>query len=512
MKARPTGFGRALSRALVAVAIAAAGSAPMAAEAQERRGARLLSLEDAIALAEGTSESIAIAKAGVDRAGGEQLRARSLKHPQLNASGSYDRALSSEFSGLFDTSASAPCPAFTLQASAPLADRVSELERLAQCPASFSFGSGSGGALPFGRKNTWRLGLSFSQAIYSGGRIGAQTAIASAAREAAEVGLVAARAELRLTLVESYYNALLGDRLLTIAEATVRQAEATYEQTRLGREAGRLPEFELLRAQVTRDNQRPIVIRRRADRRLAHLRLKQLIELPLDVELQLTTDVDADVLPPPALFAPALAAARAQRAAGASPVLEPRAAVRQAQSAVRLREAAVDAARAQRLPSFNVVSNYGLVSYPGGVLPTDVRTNWTVGAVVQVPVLTGGRLRADELVARAELAETRARLDQTTEVVTLDTQSAFEELDAAEAKWEASAGTVQQAQRAYEIAEIRYREGLSTQLELSDSRLLLVQAQANRAQAGRDLQVARVRVALLPDLPLAGIAAGAAVR
>ena len=72
--------------------------------------------------------------------------------------------------------------------------------------------------------------------------------------------------------------------------------------------------------------------------------------------------------------------------------------------------------------------------------------------------------------------------------------------------WEASAGTVQQAQRAYEIAEIRYREGLSTQLELSDARLLLVQAQANRAQAGRDLQVARVHVALLPDLPLAGFA------
>ncbi len=55
---------------------------------------------------------------------------------------------------------------------------------------------------------------------------------------------------------------------------------------------------------------------------------------------------------------------------------------------------------------------------------------------------------------------------------------------------------------AYEIAELRYREGLSTQLELSDARLLLQQAQANRAQAARDVQVARVRLALLPDLPL----------
>ena len=48
---------------------------------------------------------------------------------------------------------------------------------------------------------------------------------------------------------------------------------------------------------------------------------------------------------------------------------------------------------------------------------------------------------------------------------------------------------MQQAARAYEIAELRYREGLSTQLELSDSRLLLAQAQVNRARAARDLQI-----------------------
>jgi outer membrane protein TolC len=62
---------------------------------------------------------------------------------------------------------------------------------------------------------------------------------------------------------------------------------------------------------------------------------------------------------------------------------------------------------------------------------------------------------------------------------------------------------VQQATRAYEIAELRYSEGVSTQLELTDARLLLQQAQSNRAQAARDVQVARVRLALLPDLPLA---------
>jgi outer membrane protein TolC len=62
---------------------------------------------------------------------------------------------------------------------------------------------------------------------------------------------------------------------------------------------------------------------------------------------------------------------------------------------------------------------------------------------------------------------------------------------------------VQQAQRAYQIANVRFTNGVSTQLELSDARLSLQQAEANRTQAARDLQVARARVALLPNLPVA---------
>jgi len=117
------------------------------------------------------------------------------------------------------------------------------------------------------------------------------------------------------------------------------------------------------------------------------------------------------------------------------------------------------------------------------------------------------------LVAEGNLDKARARLDQTRTLAQLDTRTALDRLNAARSLWQASAGTVEQAQRAYQIAEIRYREGLSTQTELSDSRILLQQAEANRAQAARDLQIAQARVALIADLPLnAGSTAGAAAQ
>jgi outer membrane protein TolC len=119
-----------------------------------------------------------------------------------------------------------------------------------------------------------------------------------------------------------------------------------------------------------------------------------------------------------------------------------------------------------------------------------------------MPLFTGGRIRGDELVAKANVDEARLRLRQTTELAALDAQATLAALAEAEAAWQASAGTAEQAARAYTIAEVRYREGISTQVELSESRILLQQAQANRALAARDLQVARVKLALIRDLPL----------
>jgi outer membrane protein TolC len=80
-------------------------------------------------------------------------------------------------------------------------------------------------------------------------------------------------------------------------------------------------------------------------------------------------------------------------------------------------------------------------------------------------------------------------------------------LSSAQAVWQAVQGTVAQAARAYSIAELRYRNGLSTLTEVGEARVQLGQAQANRAQAVRDFQVARIRVALLRDLPFGAFGA-----
>jgi len=477
-----------------------------AAAAQEPREAPPLplgpmTLEQVLQLAEARSEAIAIARAGVQRAEGEQVRARSGLFPQLSVSGSYDRALASEFSNVFGSGSGPSCPPFALSPAAPLDARVGEIERAIDCGAigSSIFGGGDDVDLPFGRENTWRANIVFSQSVYSGGRLGAQSDIAAAAREGAELGVNGARAQLLFDVTQAFYDAALSERLVQIAEATLGQAEATVRQAQAQFEAGAQPEFELLRAQVSRDNQRPAVIRQGALRDVAMLRLKQLLDLPETYALMLVAPLEGAVPPPPP-FAARLAEVEA---AGSAVDISARNVVREVASAVRLREASLRSARAERRPSVSVNSTYSHVAYPQDLFPAgDFRTNWTIGATVDLPILTGGRLRGAEMVARAELEESRLQLQQVRELAQLDASSAAAALAAARAALEASTGTVDQAARAYQIAEVRYRGGVSTQLELSDARLQLQQAEANRAQAARDLQVARARIALLPDLPL----------
>ena len=467
---------------------------------------RALSLDEALGIAERASEDIAIARAGVTRARGEVYRARSEFFPQIAGSFTYTRTLDSEFRGL-DTGPedSRPvCRPFVPAGALTADQRLDSLER-ALALASDCRAAGGGfdfSSLPFGRANNYTLGLTGSQTLFSGGRVPAQARAANAGRRAANITLSSARAQVILDVTEAYYDAVLAGRLYAIAESTLEQAETTLRHTQLARQVGTQPEFDLLRAQVTRDNQLPVVVARRTDRELAHLRLKQLLDLRLDQDVVLTTGLGDS-----AAIAPARLASLTSLAPDTS--TNARAPVRQAAENVAVQENLKRIARSQRLPTVSVSSVYGRVAYPFGGLPSldEFRTNWTVGVNLSVPIFTGGRIRGDELVAESNLTQGRLLLEQTRELAELDTRSALAELEAAEASWQASGGTASQAARAYNIAEIRYREGISTQTELSESRILLQQAQANRAVASRDLQVARARVALLPELPLGAFGA-----
>src|SRR4051812_368045 len=97
-------------------------------------GARPLSLDEALRIAEGASDQIVVARAGVMRASGQRLQAQSQRLPQLNGTAAYSRALASQFSSLSGgqdtTTQTGPtnCGTFSPNPTLPVEQRLDSLE------------------------------------------------------------------------------------------------------------------------------------------------------------------------------------------------------------------------------------------------------------------------------------------------------------------------------------------------------------------------------------------------
>lgn len=476
---------------------------------------RSLSLEEALRSAEAQSEAMKIAQAGVLRAQGQQLQARSQYLPQLSGTASYQRTLKSQFEALRGsaqptppatvppvpprdtTTYFTPCTRYLGGANATQTEKILGLERYASCASS-----GTGGIdfskVGFGSQHQYSLGLSGTMTLYSGGRVQAQNAVAAAGRRSADVEVASQRAKLALDVTESYFDAVLADRLVAIAESSLTQTESVLRTTRVARQVGNQSEFDLLRAQVSRDNQMPQVISSRTNRDLAYLRLKQLLNIPYTEQVTLTTTLADDK------SLVTLTANELQPGQAPDTSVNARAPVRQVIEALRTQESQLRIAKSEWFPTLTLSSQYGRIAFPKNGVPelSNFLSNWTVSLGASMPLFTGGRTKGERLVAEAGVREAQARVEQTRELAALDAQQALAQLEQSQAALAASMGTAEQAGKAYSIAEVRYKEGISTQIELNDSRILLQQAAANRASAVRNVQVARMRLALLKDLPL----------
>jgi outer membrane protein len=489
---------RSLTRSAFAIAVVAA---PLASQQ-----VRQVSLEDAIRLADKSSQSVEIARAAVSRANGQQMMARSAFLPQLNGSLSYSKALKSQFEALAggpDTATLRSLCSPQINPGDTPAQRQAQLDQAITCQGGGGIDFSKAG---FGAKNSWTFGLQFSQSVFTGGRASGQRIAANAGRRAADVEFTAQRAQLILDITQAYYNAVLASRLSDIAQTSMGWNEDVLRQTTTARTVGSASEFDLLRAQVSRDNYIPVALQRKSDRNVAMLRLKQLLEIPLDDSITLSTDIDAS---PMATMTNVISA-------GAKPdtSADARATVREAAENVRAQEGLLRAARGERFPTIAVTSGYQRLYFSSSTFPADLgeaAQNWNVGVTIGTSLFSGGRVTGGVMMADAGLRDARARHQQAREFAALDSRITLSQLEQAEAAYRASQGTAEQAKKAYSIDEIRYREGISTQTDLTASRVLVEQAMVNHAVAARDYAVARMRMALLKDLPISasGASSGA---
>jgi outer membrane protein TolC len=117
-----------------------------------------------------------------------------------------------------------------------------------------------------------------------------------------------------------------------------------------------------------------------------------------------------------------------------------------------------------------------------------------IGIRVSVPIFQGFQrdARVDQKRAALRQAETQTRL--ATDQARNQVQNLVEESEEALLRARGQRLAKGQAQRGFEIASAQYREGLGSQLELTDAEVALRQSEFNYAQAVYDYLVARARL------------------
>lgn len=439
-----------------------------------------LSLTQAVERALGKSEEIATARARVSQADARVTQATAAALPQLTASLTYNRAIYSQFSALegFAGADTSSIPS-AFDPTLPARVRYDTLSSLLM--ADFMAGLAKG--LPFGRANTYMSLVQVSQPLFAGGRISAARSMAQHAQAASEHQLAETEADMVLQVRVAYLNVVLAQRLRAIAVDARRIAAEHLSQVELFRQAGTASQFDLLRARVDLENREPGVVQAENLARVAMLELKRLTNLPTDAPVTLTSTFDTQPV-------------EVDEAALTNLVAD-RPALLAAREMVALRRAGLKSARGEWFPTLAAQANLAFYAYPGTVAPPAFNQwlkDWSVALAVSWPLFDGFARNGRVSEASAALSEATEQQAMLEEGMRVELSQAVGDYRTAVAQLKARQETSRLAQEAHDLADLRYRNGLATQLEVSDAALVLDQARVNEVQALADYVKALARL------------------
>jgi outer membrane protein len=313
-------------------------------------------------------------------------------------------------------------------------------------------------------------GVSLSQLMTDFGRTRALINSADFSARAAASNQSASREDVLLAVDDAFYHALASQAILSVARQTVTTRQATADQVRALTDAKLRSELDLSFANVDLQQAKLLLLNATNDNQESQAALNALLGEELPVVYTLVDETPAAPAPAPEDAAPLLQLAFQSRPDLASLNL-------QASAAERFSQAERDLVR----PTISALG----VAGDTPVRADQITMSWygAAGVNVSIPIFNGSLFsaRANEAKFRAQAAnQSVQQLRQTiardvTDTV-LEAQSGFQRIDV-------SRQLLEQADSAFDLAQTRYKLGLSSIVELSQAQLAQTQAQIAYASA-----------------------------
>lgn len=334
--------------------------------------------------------------------------------------------------------------------------------------------------MPMGQSENYSLSISLQQVIFSWGKIYNAYKISGIGKKITELNLVRKKQEVRYSVTDAFYGLLVLEEMVQLSKESLAQLKRHERAVETRYKAGLVPQFELLRAQVQVANLKPQVIEAEHGLKLAKEGFKMLLGMPLNNEFEVTGELKM-----------------ADHAFNIEELIDyalnNRIELKNLKDVEKIAKLSQSIARRANLPTFVGGATYDYTK-PFGFAGNEWGSNIIFNLGFEWPLFTGFKNLYQYKQAALAVKEAGLAFDNLEKAITLEVKKAYLNILAANELIVTAQENVGQAEKAFEIINTRYKNGLATNLEYMDAQLALMQAKTNCLAALKNYYTSKAEI------------------
>lgn len=324
--------------------------------------------------------------------------------------------------------------------------------------------------------------------LYTGGRLENQQKAAKFGLNAADMRLENTRQQVKFQTAAAYYQVLERASYVTVQQESVHLLEEHLRTVEIQYEVGTVAKSDMLATSVQLSNVRQNLNTAQGNYLTAVAQLNNLMGLSVDTELITSTKN---------FYAPILLTenecviiSREARPDGIAAMYE-----------VEQAEAVRKVAKAGYRPTISAIAQ-GSFSGEGNFKADHAPEQWAFGLEMQWNIFDNGITSAQVHQAEARKKRTEAQARQQLDIIDLEVHNAYVSVQIAAKNIEISSEAVARAEEEFAIAQIRYVEGVDTNLNVMNAQEKVVETKNNYYRALYNYNTSRAQLEKAMGVPV----------
>jgi outer membrane protein len=282
--------------------------------------------------------------------------------------------------------------------------------------------------------------------------------------------------QLLATVKTQFYQVVVNRELIKVQEQSVHLLESQLKDQQNRFEAGTVPRFNVLQAEVALYNQLPLLITAQNNYRISKITLAK--TLGLDFQPRRGENPPLEVIGEMPYIPRTIALVNAIELGK-----ERRPFLKQARANVLNQLQQVRATAGQYLPTITTSGGGEWVSSPTNSSWHDISKGWIATVQGSMPIWDSGAIAGQVIQQRALLSEAKITYDDDVREVELEIQQAYSNLQQNQELIKSQEKNVELADEALRLAKARLDAGAGVQLDVLNAQVQLLTAQTTRLQA-----------------------------